>query len=55
MSEREWDKFVELLERVVNLESRFSGMSWQEKAEEVRRAFVSRGAETQLEEFASWF
>jgi hypothetical protein len=51
MNERDWDKFFELLERVVNL----GEMPWGEKRDQVKAEAAARGAETALEEFSGWF
>jgi hypothetical protein len=50
MTEREWEKFFELMGKIVS-----GGGSWQEKAEHVKDMAHVNGAETQLEEFAAWF
>jgi hypothetical protein len=51
MSERDWDKFFELLEQIVSL----PGMTWEEKRGEVSAQAAARGAETALAEFSGWF
>jgi hypothetical protein len=51
MSEKEWEKFFELLDKIVGLE----GKSYQEKAAEVRERADLEAARTSLEEFLGWF
>ncbi len=47
MSDRQWEKFAELLEMVVNAE----GLSWQEKRDKVK----SVCDKNLLSEFLGWF
>lgn len=52
MSDRQWEKFFELLDLVVNEETPYS--TWKERA----KAVLTRASDkdkTNLEEFWSWF
>jgi co-chaperonin GroES (HSP10) len=51
MTDKEWEKFFDLMGKVVNLE----GLSANEKAAEVRAQAVKSGDEVNLEEFTGWF
>ena len=51
MTEKEWDKFFELLDKIVSL--KFS--TWQEKANQVKSQAIARDGEVDLEEFVGWF
>jgi hypothetical protein len=50
MTEKDWDIFCELLEKLVSQPG-----SWKEKKEAVEAETSRRGADTALEEFAGWF
>jgi len=50
MTEKDWDLFCELLEKLVSQPG-----SWKEKKEAVEAEASRRGADTALEEFAGWF
>jgi hypothetical protein len=50
MTEKDWDIFCELLEKLVSQPG-----SWKEKKEAVEAEASRRGADTALEEFAGWF
>lgn len=53
MSNKGWQRFFELLDKIVDLCTK--GQSWKEVAAEVRREANNVGSETNLEEFVSWF
>lgn len=55
MTATEWDKFFELLEKIVVPQDDDHPGSWQERADEVRTEAKARDTLTTLEEFASWF
>jgi hypothetical protein len=49
MSDKDWEKFFELLTAIVNGDG-----AWREKAEEVRSKSDEHDARASLEEFAGW-
>lgn len=51
MTDREWEKFFELLEKAVNLDT---GGSWQDKRDEILRR-ASDSDKGNLSELANWF
>jgi hypothetical protein len=53
VTEKDWDRLFELIDKVVQMP--VPGGSWQDKAETVRAEAIQRDAETNLEEFAGWF
>ncbi|HZT79165.1 MAG TPA: hypothetical protein VFA26_03010 [Gemmataceae bacterium] len=50
MTEKDWDLFCELLEKLVSQPG-----SWKEKKEAVEAEASRRGTDTALEEFVGWF
>lgn len=50
MTDLEWEKFFELLDKIVMLP-----MPYREKAEFVKNKATEQGSDGNLEEFAGWF
>jgi hypothetical protein len=50
MTEKDWDLFFDLLEKIVSQPG-----SWKEKKDAVENQASTRGADNALEEFAGWF
>lgn len=51
MSDKEWERFFDLMEKIVN----HDGLAANEKASAVRAKAVETGNETSFEEFTGWF
>lgn len=52
MSDKEWEKFFDLLEKVTTPSA---GQSWQERKEEVLSKAIDCAGDGCLEEFNGWF
>lgn len=50
MSEKEWERFFSLLEKIAAM-----GGTWKEKKQEVEAQASHHDAEMWLEEFTNWF
>jgi hypothetical protein len=51
MSDKEWGRFFELVEKIVNL----PGLPWTQKAALVKDKAVECGCEVNFEELIGWF
>jgi hypothetical protein len=54
MNERNWEKFFELVAKIVELPAQ-TGRTWQEMRDEVLAQASANVAEDSFEEFVGWF
>jgi hypothetical protein len=51
MTERDWEMFFDLLQKIVDLPNK----TWQDKADQVNEEAARYDAEVDLAEFTGWF